>query len=145
MALEPKPGLIVFYDFLWKEERNAGRDSGVKDRPCAIVLTLNERPDGSKDVLLCAITHSPPGKGETAVPIPAKVARHLGFDDEQSWVKTDQVNRLHWQKGRVPCGIRPIRKGQWTYGMIPQKLGQRILKQLREKARAQSLSSTRRD
>jgi DNA invertase Pin-like site-specific DNA recombinase len=49
VAIEPKPGLVVRYDFLWKEEQRAGIEDG-KDRPCAIVLTSAEKADGSKDV-----------------------------------------------------------------------------------------------
>lgn len=144
MALEPKPGLVVRYDFLWKEEQRAGVESG-KDRPCAIVLTSTERPDGSKDVLLCAITHTPPGKGETAVKVPAAVANHLGLDESPSWIKTDQVNRLVWEKGRIPYGISPAAKGEWTFGMVPQALGRQVFEQVRDKARQRTLRTVDRE
>ncbi|PSJ56709.1 type II toxin-antitoxin system PemK/MazF family toxin [Kumtagia ephedrae] len=144
MALEPKPGLVVRYDFLWKEEKQAGLDSG-KDRPCAIVITSAERPDGTKDVLLCAITHSPPGRSEAGIKVPAAVAKHLGLDYEQSWIKTDQVNRLTWEKGRIPYGISQARKGEWSFGMIPRGLGQQVFDQVREKARNRTLLTVSRD
>ncbi len=132
------------YDFLWKEEEAAGKESG-KDRPCAIVLATAEKPDGSRDVLLCAITHSPPGKSETAVAIPAAVAQHLGLDDDQSWIKTDQVNVLTWPKGRIPYGITPATEGKWSFGEIPQGLGRQVLEQVRTKVRAGRLATVRRD
>jgi hypothetical protein len=144
VSFEPKAGLVVRYDFLWKEEQQAGVDSG-KDRPCAIVLTSSERPDGSKDVLLCAITHTPPGKGETAIKVPVGVAKHLGLDEGQSWIKTDQLNKLVWEKGRIPHGISPARKGEWAFGMIPQGLGKQVFDQVREKARSRSLETIQRD
>lgn len=144
MALEPKPGLVVRYDFLWKEDATAGQESG-KDRPCAIVLASTEKDDGSRTVLLCAITHSPPSDGETAVEMPPAVAKHLGLDDEPCWIKTDQVNLLDWQKGRIPYGISQARKGEWSYGEIPAALGQRVTQQISEKARAKSLQTVRRD
>lgn len=131
--LEPRPGLVVRYDFLWKDEGQAGVESG-KDRPCAIVLVAAARPDGSRDVLLCAVTHAPPLPAETAVPLPPAVARHLGLDDQPCWVKTDQVNRLIWEQRRIPYGILPVRKGQWAYGMVPQALGREIFEQVRAKA-----------
>lgn len=131
---------MVRYDFLWKEELDAGREDG-KDRPCAIVLTSAEKPDGSKDVLLCAITHSPPARNETAVKVPPAVAKHLGLDHEQSWIKTDQVNRLTWEKGRIPYGISQARKGEWSFGMIPQGLGKQVFDQVRDKARSRSLQT----
>lgn len=144
MSIEPKPGLVVRYDFLWKEERRAGIEDG-KDRPCAIVLTSAEKSNGSKEVLLCAITHSPPAKNETAVKVPLAVARHLGLDHEQSWIKTDQVNRLTWERGRMPYGISQARKGEWTFGMIPQGLGKEVFNQVREKARSRSLQTVNRE
>jgi len=110
VTIEPKPGLVIRYDFLWKEEKQAGIEEGGKDRPCAIVLTMNEKPDGSKDVLLCAITHSPPSQNETTLEIPPKVALHLGLDHSRSWIKTDQINRLQWEKGRILPGVTPGKK-----------------------------------
>jgi hypothetical protein len=144
VSFEPKPGLVVRYDFLWREEQRAGVESG-KDRPCAIILMSAERADGSKDVLLCAITHSPPGRNEGAVEVPSAVSRHLGLDDEQSWIKTDQVNRLTWEKGRIPYGISQARKGEWAFGMIPQGLGKQVFEQVRERARSRTLQTVERD
>ncbi|TWF52094.1 type II toxin-antitoxin system PemK/MazF family toxin [Neorhizobium alkalisoli] len=144
MALDPKPGLVIRYDFLWKEEEKTGLESG-KDRPCSIVLISAERADGAKDVLLCAITHTPPASGETAVKIPIAVARHLGFDDMPSWIKTDQVNLLKWEKGRIPHGVSQVRPGEWFYGMLPRSLGEQAFNQVREKAHARTLRTVRRD
>jgi len=144
-VLEPRPGLVLRYDFLWKDERAAGQLHGRKDRPCAIVVVAGEKPDGSRDVVLCPVTHSPPGPGETAVPVPLAVARHLGLDDAPCWIKTDQVNVLHWEKGLIPHGVMPARKDAWAYGMIPQALGKQVFDQLREKARAGRLASVRRE
>ncbi|MDP9836006.1 hypothetical protein J2T09_000748 [Neorhizobium huautlense] len=144
MAIEPKPGLVVRYDFLWKEEADAGLESG-KDRPCAIVLVAKDKADGSKDVLLCAITHAPPGHAETAIKIPAAVARYLGLDDEQSWIKTDQINRLNWARDRIPYGITPARKGEWFFGTLPHALGEQVFNQIREKAHARTLRTVDRD
>jgi mRNA-degrading endonuclease toxin of MazEF toxin-antitoxin module len=135
VSIDPKPGLVVRYDFLWQEDQRAGIESG-KDRPCAIVVTSAERSDGSKQVLLCAITHSPPGKNETAVKVPPAVAKHLGLDHEQSWVKTDQMNRLTWEKGRIPHGISQARKGEWSFGTLPQSFSNQVFAQIQEKPAA---------
>ena len=82
MAFEPRPGLVIRYDFLWKEEDLAGLRDGRKDRPCAIILATKPKDDGLRDVILCPITHSPPKEGESAVEIPYKMARHLKLDDD---------------------------------------------------------------
>jgi mRNA-degrading endonuclease toxin of MazEF toxin-antitoxin module len=111
MVLDPAPGLVIKYDFLWKEDKDAGHEDGLKDRPCAIILTSREREDGSREIVLCPITQSPPSEAEGGVKVPLSVSRHLGLDDDQSWIKTHQVNTLRWEKGRLPHGVTPGRTG----------------------------------
>jgi hypothetical protein len=36
----PRPGLVIRYSYLWESEARQGREEGVKDRPCAIVLVI---------------------------------------------------------------------------------------------------------
>jgi hypothetical protein len=33
----PEAGLVIGYSYLWAREHSAGRQEGVKNRPCAIV------------------------------------------------------------------------------------------------------------
>lgn len=60
---EPEVGLVISYSYLWKEEEEQGLVEGRKDRPCAIVLTV-EVPAAEahlrKQVAVAPITHSPP-------------------------------------------------------------------------------------
>ena len=42
-------GDVIRYDYLWKEEHDAGRRDGVKDGPCAVVLTSATQDAGSPD------------------------------------------------------------------------------------------------
>lgn len=144
MALEPKPGLVIRYEFLWKEEANQGREDG-KDRPCAIIMASAEQADGGRTVVLCPITHTPPGPREGGVEIPANVAAHLGLDDGRSWIKTHQVNTLDWAKGKLPLGLTPVRKGEWAYGQLPQALAKEAFEQVRTRARENRLDSVVRD
>lgn len=37
---ELEVGLVISYSYLWKEEEKQGLVEGRKDRPCAIVLTV---------------------------------------------------------------------------------------------------------
>jgi hypothetical protein len=37
----PRAGLVIRYSYLWQSEAAAGREDGVKDRPCAIVLAID--------------------------------------------------------------------------------------------------------
>lgn len=39
----PRPGLVIRFSYLWKREADAGREEGVKDRPCAVVIAIEGR------------------------------------------------------------------------------------------------------
>lgn len=145
MTIDPKPGLVIRYDYLWRDEYDAGRIDGAKDRPCAIILAAKPRKDGHRDVVLCAITHTPPKDGESAVEIPVAVARHLGLDDDRSWIKTHEANVLTWEKGRVPFGITPVEPGKWTFGLLPYQLAKSAFDQVSFRIRTRSISTVRRD
>ena len=36
----PQAGLVIRYSYLWQSEAAAGREEGVKDRPCAVILVV---------------------------------------------------------------------------------------------------------
>jgi len=145
VSFDPKPGLVIRFDFLWKEEERAGHSEGRKDRPCAIILATKPREDGVQDVVLCPITHSPPLEGESGVEIPAMLARHLKLDDERSWIKTHQVNTVEWEKGRLPFGIMPAHKGQWVFGQLHYSIGKQAFEQVRDNATRKRLRNVRRE
>jgi hypothetical protein len=138
MGVTPEPGLVIRYDFLWKDEARTGREEGAKDRPCAVVLATRPK-DGRREVVLCPITHAPPRPGETAVEIPYKVARYLQLDSDRMWIKTHEVNTLQWEEGQLPYGVSRARPDAWTFGMLPQALGRRMFEQVRENSRRQAL------
>ena len=83
MSIEPKPGMIIRFDYLWNHEKQQGQEHGSKNRSTTIVLTSNEHADGSKTVFLAPI---PPSRDQSAVKIPLKVSKHLGLDGQQSWI-----------------------------------------------------------
>ena len=145
MAIEPTPGLVIYYDFLWKEESDLGREQGQKDRPCAIIMKSEPQDDGSCNVLVCPITHSPVEEGETGVPIPLAVAQHLGLDDESQFIKTHQLNQISWPDRALPYGVVPNKQGEWTCGEIPQALAKAVFDQVNENATGRLLQSVVRD
>jgi hypothetical protein len=77
---------VISYSFLWSEEAEQGQVEGRKDRPCAIVIALEEPGAKPKRVAVVPITHSPPRDPAAAVEIPQRVKSHLGLDSERSWV-----------------------------------------------------------
>ncbi len=37
---EPRPGLVISYSYLWRDQNEAGETEGRKDRPCAIIAAV---------------------------------------------------------------------------------------------------------
>lgn len=123
MALpEPRPGLVVRYDYLWTEEATAGRDQG-KDRPACLVAASDSstRP---RFVILLPITHREPTGSTVGIGIPPKVRQAIGLDDEPCWVIVSEHNVDEWPN----AGLRPLpdRPGSFAYGFIPPRLFARI-------------------
>jgi hypothetical protein len=121
---EAAPGLVIRYSYLWAEEHRRGREEGVKDRPCAVILvTMND--DDERLVTVLPISHSPPPDPALAVEIPASVKRRLKLDDERSWVVLTEANRFVWPGP----DLRPSRPGDSAsvgYGPLPFALFEEI-------------------
>lgn len=119
MALpEPKPGLVVRYDYLWSREAAAGRDQG-KDRPACLVAA-SDSLTAPRYVVLLPITHAPP-QGETVgIEIPQRVREAIGLDDVPSWVIVSEHNVDEWPNG----GLSPLpgKPGAFAYGFLPPAL-----------------------
>ena len=116
----PVPGLVIRYSYLWASEHARGQEEGVKDRPCAVVLTSTDEA-GGQIVTVLPITHTPPSNPLLAVEIPAATKRRLGLDDDRSWVVLTEANRFVWPGP----DIRPLRSGDAAsvaYGPLPYAL-----------------------
>ncbi|MBT1513826.1 hypothetical protein KIP88_25365 [Bradyrhizobium sp. SRL28] len=137
---DPKPGLIVRYDYLWSHEAAEGRDQG-KDRPTCLVAASDSLAE-PRYVVLLPITHSPPNAGTEGVEIPAKVKQALGLDDAPSWVIVSEHNVDEWPN----AGVSPIpgRPGVFSYGFIPPGLFAQIKARFLELARRSKSRSVRR-
>lgn len=92
---EPKPGLVIRYSYLWAREHAEGREEGVKDRPCAVLLAMRT-DEGDLRVIVLPITHARPQNPDHAVEIPAATKRRLGLDDDQSWIMLNEGNAFAW-------------------------------------------------
>jgi hypothetical protein len=117
MALPaPEPGLVIWFNYLWRRERASGRDNARYARPCAIVLAHRDAGDGLVLVMVAPITHAQPDE-RAALQLPPRVKRHLGLDDQPSWIVTDEVNEFVWpgfdlaadEHGEVAIGYLPPR------------------------------------
>lgn len=79
----------------WRSEHEKGREEGIKDRPCVIILAV-ENDEGHLMVTVAPVTHSAPLMPDTAVEIPLATKRRLGLDDARSWVMVNEGNRFAW-------------------------------------------------
>ena len=119
---EPRPGLVIRYDYLWAHEAEHGQDQG-KDRPSCLVAASDNvmRP---RYVVLLPITHTPPAGDAVGVEIPAKVKQSIGLDDAPSWVIISEHNIDEWPNG----GLSPVpgKGAGFAYGFIPPGLFAKI-------------------
>lgn len=139
---DPHPGLVISYAYLWSGEHERGRDEGVKDRPCAIVVARRTAPEdagkGKTIVTVVPVTHAPPADPKAAVEIPPALKEHLGLDAQRSWIVLGETNEFLWPGP----DLRPIarnRPDECAYGSLPPKFFLRLRERLLELARERRL------
>jgi hypothetical protein len=115
---EPRPGLVIRYDYLWVEDAAEGRDQG-KDRPACLIAATDPR-SLPRFVVILPITRSAPRGDTVGIEIPPRVRRHLGLSDEPCWVIVSEHNVDEWPN----AGLHPLpgRPGTFAYGFIPPAL-----------------------
>ncbi len=89
------PGLVIRYSYLWRSEAQRGQEEGVKDRPCAVLLSIRSE-EGEQRGAVLPITHSPPSDPALAVEIPLATKQRLLLDDERSWIVLTESNHFTW-------------------------------------------------
>lgn len=117
---EPQPGLVIRYSYLWHDESMAGQEEGLKDRPCAILITS---ATGSRKTMVVPITRTKPPDMSSAVLIPDATRKRLGLHDSPMWAVCSEINEFLWPGP----DIRPISKTlRYDYGLLPPKLFKEI-------------------
>lgn len=127
---KPEPGLVIQYEYLWRQEHEAGHDQGSKNRPCAIVVAVTTTA-GVTEVVVAPITHSEPTSPSEGIEIPSRVKQHLGLDAQRSWVVVTDLNAFNWPG----FDIHPIPNappGTYDYGFLPPKLHQQIVDKINQ-------------
>jgi hypothetical protein len=121
---DPEPGLVISYAYLWHSEHRTGREEGQKDRPAVIILMIEREAEGATMVTVLPITHRAPADPAGGVEIPAPVKRHLGLDEDRSWIIVSEGNEFLWpgyDLRKVP------RSGRYDYGFLPPRLFDRVI------------------
>jgi hypothetical protein len=131
----PHAGLVIRYSYLWEREARQGREEGVKDRPCAIVLVLLRQGE-HPIVRVLPVTHAAPADAADALEIPRATKERLGLDSDRSWVVLTEANDFIWPGP----DLRPAVNGDPSsvaYGVLPpgfmRVLRERLLQRWREK------------
>jgi hypothetical protein len=115
---EPRPGLVIRYDYLWTREAAVGKQQS-KERPACLVAA-SDSAVAPRFVVILPITHSAPTGDTVGVEIPPRVGRVLGLDEARSWVVVSEHNVDEWPN----AGLAPIpgQSGIFSYGFIPPGL-----------------------
>jgi hypothetical protein len=118
---KPEASLVIRYSYLWLREHREGREEGTKDRPCAIILALQD-DDGETQVLIVPVKHSPPDtSAAAALELPPAVKQHLGLDAERSWVVLSESNLFDWP-GPDLRRVGDRNDSSVAYGLLPPRL-----------------------
>jgi len=128
---DPKPGLVVRYDYLWLQEVAAGRDQG-KARPACLVAASDSsaRP---RFVVILPITHLPPSGDTVGIELPQRVRQVIGLDEEPCWIIVSEHNVDEWPN----AGLEPLpgQPGIFAYGFVPPRLFAQIRRKFLDLAR----------
>jgi mRNA-degrading endonuclease toxin of MazEF toxin-antitoxin module len=130
----PERGLVISYSYLWRHEHEKGREEGRKDRPCVIILAIDE-DEGDCLVTVVPITHSAPSVSEYAVEIPLPTKRRLGLDEARSWIVVSEGNRFIWPGP----DLRPVASERFDYGFLPPALFRQVQRHFLSYATARRL------
>jgi len=112
------------YAHVWDYEAQSGQEEGRKDRPCVIALAVERQQDGETLVTVLPVTHRPPDDLAAAVEIPRAVKKHLGLDDERSWVAVSEGDQFVWpgyDLRKAPGADR------YDYGYLPPRFFKEVL------------------
>jgi hypothetical protein len=138
----PELGLVISYAYLWSSEAVEGQEEGLKDRPCALVLSAQD-DGGDTVVAVVPVTHRPPQHPEEAVEIPPTVKRRLGLDEARSWIVVSEINRFVWPGP----DLRPVSSAEperFAYGFLPPGLFRQVIDRFTATVAARRLRTVRR-
>ena len=137
---KPEVGQVIRYGYVWHREHARGQENARKDRPCAVVLTV-DKGDSGITTLVVPITHTEPRHDVAAIKLPLATGKRLGLDAAQSWVVVSELNMFIWpgfDLAEVECTGSPV------YGYLPPALYDIIKRRALEEMALRRVKSVRR-
>lgn len=110
----PVPGLVIRYSYLWKREADEGKVEGAKQRPCVVVVCV-EDIEGDTVVTVAPITHTKPTDPSESIELTSATRRRLGLDAAKNWIVASEVNSFFWPGP----DLAPNAAGSYEYGELP--------------------------
>ena len=105
-----------------------------------VVVVARIVEDDRTQLLVVPITHIEPAAGE-GVPIPPRVKRDLGLDDEPSWIVTTELNRFVWPGPDIRMAGK---KDSPLFGAIPSQLFDQVRRQIGQQVDSARVAITKR-
>ena len=143
---QPPVGHLIAYEYVWASQ-SAHREDGAKSYPAAIVATRDDIGPTPLTYVL-GISHKPPTASERAIEIPSKLKRHLGLDEEPSWIYTDQINVFAWPGPDIRPAEwltdLPSARGNCVIGKLPADWFNQVMRHLAESYRLKAVRVIRR-
>ncbi len=134
---KPRPGLVIGYDFLFREQADAGLENASKPHPAAIILAIAEGLQTR--VSLVAISHSPPLTGEEGYKLKLTPAecRQMGLDSGDHWVNLRDINAFDWPGYDL---VPSAPGGHFEYGVMSKATFVRIVNAIKVCAGRRSIT-----
>lgn len=114
--VDPKPGMVINYGYLWARQAKQGMVDPQKYRP-SLILAVKEQEE-KKLVYVAPITHTPPFYPEESLLMPMATKERLGLDGQNSWLMLSEVNKFEWPGVDIRRVPRRRERSQF-YGFVP--------------------------
>jgi hypothetical protein len=125
---KPRPGLVVGYDFLFRDQADAGMENASKPHPTAIILVAHQ--DVQIRVSLVAISHAPPSPSDAPfrLKLTSAECREMGLDAKDHWINLRDINAFDWPGYDL---VRSAPGGAFVYGAMSKGTFVRLVAALR--------------
>jgi hypothetical protein len=114
---EPKPGMVIHYEYLWARQHDKGWKRAEKIRPCVILAVVEGKRD--KTVYVSPLTHTAPYHPEESILLTQETKQRVGLDGNDSWLMCNEVNKFTWPSALIRT-VPYSSPRTFVYGMLPE-------------------------